>query len=125
MGEEEAAHEDGGGGAYLGGQLAELGGTEGLDGVEAQQQLLLSGGEEVGQGRPVVAAEAGRVDGDIGGGGSRADLVLGSRSIGTRRVGRAGGRDGGQGRYGGRDSFRDVLLRETIGFGSKLGKLAR
>lgn len=49
MRDEEAAQEDGRGGADLGGQLAELGGAQALDGVEAQELFLLGGREELGQ----------------------------------------------------------------------------
>lgn len=41
MGKVEAAQEDGGGGADLGGQVAELGSAQGLDGVVPQELLLL------------------------------------------------------------------------------------
>lgn len=49
VGEEEAAQEDGRGGANLGREATELGGTEGLDGVEAQQLFFLGRSEEVRQ----------------------------------------------------------------------------
>lgn len=120
VGEEEASQEDGSGRAYLGGEATELGGAEGLDGVEAQQLFLLGGGEEVGQRGLVVGIE----EGDIGG-GSRSTNLLRGRSIGTRRIGRSCSRDRRQRTPGGgRESFGDVLPGETVRFGTELSELA-